>query len=168
MLRRLTALVPLVTLALACASPTLPLPPPVEPEEGLPPDADHIKLVASCGGELPDVVIVVITNSPGGPNDEAVSGAKTSDCGAWDAVVYAHSGDVLEIVADLGAAQSQPLLYQVPKAGAAPSPSARSVGATATAAVLPTARAPSAPRVAACFRPGRRAGRRRDPSRWPA
>jgi hypothetical protein len=114
MVRRLLAGTAAVALALACASPTLPLPPPVAPDLGLAPDADHVKLVAVCGGAEPGTIIVIINNSPNVPNDESVGGARTDGCGAWDAVVYAHAGDFLDITQQLGDQASQTLVWQVP------------------------------------------------------
>jgi hypothetical protein len=113
MVRRLLA-VPAVVVAFACASPTLPLPPPAAPELGQAPDADHVQLVAACGGAEPGVIIVIINNSSDVPNDEAVGGARTDGCGAWDATVYAHAGDFLDITQELGTQDSQTLVWQVP------------------------------------------------------
>lgn len=113
MVRRLLAVVPAVVLALACASPTLPLPPPAAPELGSAPDADHVKLVAACGGAEPGSIIVIVNDAPNVPNDEAVSGARTDGCGAWDATVYAHAGDFLDITQQVGSQTSQTLIWQV-------------------------------------------------------
>jgi len=114
MVRRLLAVTAAVVLALACASPTLPLPPPVAPELGPAPDADHVALVATCGGAEPGTIIVIVNNSPNVPNDQAVGGARTDGCGAWDATVYAHAGDFLDITQELGTESSQTLVWQVP------------------------------------------------------
>jgi hypothetical protein len=113
MVRRLLAVCPALVLALACASPTLPLPPPVAPELGTPPDADHVHLVATCGGAEPGAVILIINNSPSVPDDQSVGGSRADGCGAWDATVYAHSGDFLDITQELGSESSQTLVYQV-------------------------------------------------------
>lgn len=115
MVRRLLTMAPAVALALACASPTLPLPPPAAPELGPAPDADHVELVATCGGAEPGTIIVVINNAADVPNDEAVSGARTDGCGAWNATVYAHVGDFLDITQEVGTQTSQPLIWQVPE-----------------------------------------------------
>lgn len=113
MARRLP-LAALVALALGCASPTLPLPPPVAPNLGTAPDADHVDLVATCGGAEPGALIVIVNNSPNVPDDQAGAAVRTDGCGAWDAVVYAHAGDYLDITQESGNESSQTLVYQVP------------------------------------------------------
>ena len=84
-------------LALACASPTLPLPPPDLPTQTLGVDADHIALRAACGSAEPDAVIVIINENLTLRGDQAVSGSIADGCGQWDSSVYAHAGDVLQI-----------------------------------------------------------------------
>jgi hypothetical protein len=115
MLRRLFAiglLLPFV-LALACVSPTLPLPPPDAPviEPGA--DADHVKLVAGCDLAADNAIIVIVNENPAVPGDLAVSGSRTTPCGAWDAVVYAHKNDVLDITQEVGDVGSTPVTVQV-------------------------------------------------------
>jgi hypothetical protein len=80
--------------ASSCLSPTLPLPPPEAPTLEAGSDADHVKLVV--------------------PGDLAVSGARADDCGAWDALVYAHSQDELDITQEFGETRSTPEVVQVP------------------------------------------------------
>ncbi len=101
MFRRALAAGSFVALAAACASPTLPLPPPEEVTVGLGPDADHVTLTGMCGG-TPRSVPIVIVNKGGSnvpvPLDQAVGGALTDPtCGKWDATVFGHSGDLLEV-----------------------------------------------------------------------
>lgn len=114
MLRRLLAVGPVVALALACASPTLPLPPPEAPTVGSGIDADHVKLSAPCGGTEASALIVIVNTNGSVPNDEAVSGSRADGCGAWDAMVYAHAGDYLTITQEFGTTRSQPTTIQVP------------------------------------------------------
>jgi hypothetical protein len=109
---------PLVALAaasvLSCDSPTLPLPPPGLPNITAGADADHITLSSLCGGVEGNAVVVVLNDNPKVANDLAVSGARANDCGAWDATVYAHTGDVLEISQLFGTLASPPTQLQVP------------------------------------------------------
>jgi len=114
MLRRLLAVGLLGTLAIACASPTLPLPPPEDPTIGPGPDADHVKLAVPCGDADPAALIVIVNTNTTVPDDEAVTGAIVSSCGSWDAIAYAHSGDFLDITQEIGTERSQPLVFQVP------------------------------------------------------
>jgi hypothetical protein len=99
--------------ALACASPTLPLPPPVAPTVETTTDALHVKLVAGCGGALPQATVVVVNRRPSLPGDQAVSGALADSCGAWDAIVVAQSGDVLDVTQESGTDTSPPVTVTV-------------------------------------------------------
>jgi hypothetical protein len=107
-------------LAVACASPTLPLPPPLAPSFGVSPDADHVQLDADCNSSEANSVIVVVNDArgaDGGPSvplDRAVGGALANACGGWDAVVYGHAGDPLDITYQLGAQTSLPTRVYVP------------------------------------------------------
>jgi hypothetical protein len=77
-------------------------------------DADHVKLAAGCGGTEAGAIIVIVNTNPAVAGDQAVSGAIADSCGAWDANVYAHPGDYLNIAADIGDTRSQELVFEVP------------------------------------------------------
>jgi hypothetical protein len=114
-MRTMRRLLPLLLLApVACDSPTLPLPPPEAPTLEAGSDINHIKLVAGCGGAEPNAVIVIVNLNPVVPGDMAVSGALANNCGAWDAMVYAHSGDTIDITQEFGETRSLPEAVQVP------------------------------------------------------
>ncbi|HEX3769433.1 MAG TPA: hypothetical protein VHV30_01150 [Polyangiaceae bacterium] len=100
-------------LAPACASPTLPLPPPELPTQSAGVDADHITLSAGCGSVENGAVVVIINQSPQVAGDKAVSGALASSCGQWDASVFAHSGDLLEVTQLAGTQSSPSAAFQV-------------------------------------------------------
>ncbi len=114
MVRRALAVLPLLLLGLACASPTLPLPPPETPTLGRGADADHVLLSDPCGGAAADSVIVIINTNPSVSNANAVSGTRADGCGSWRAQAYAHTGDVLEITQQTGTEVSQTLDVSVP------------------------------------------------------
>lgn len=117
MLRGWLAVVPslaLLALAPACASPTLPLPPPLAPTISAGADANHFKLSAPCGAAEGGFVIVVENTDAAIANDQRVSGSFSSACGAWDATVYATRGDVLNITQSDGIDVSQPAVVQIP------------------------------------------------------
>ena len=97
----------------ACASPTLPLPPPGLPVISPGATVNYIRLSSPCGGVEDDSIVVVVNTNPTVPNDLAVSGARASACGAWDASVYAHTGDVLSITQRFGISESPPTRLQV-------------------------------------------------------
>jgi hypothetical protein len=115
-MRSVLRLVRLVLLlpAAACLSPTLPLPPPEAPTLEAGEDADHVKLVAGCGGAESDAIIVIVNLNTAVAGDMAVSGSRANDCGAWDAIVYAHSGDTLDVTQEFGDTESTPTVVQVP------------------------------------------------------
>ena len=100
-------------LALACASPTLPLPPPELPTQTSGVDADHITLSAGCGAVEADAVVVIINENPALQGDKAVSGSLANGCGQWDASVFAHTGDVLQITQVYGSDTSPETLVHV-------------------------------------------------------
>ncbi|HEX3346456.1 MAG TPA: hypothetical protein VHS09_17850 [Polyangiaceae bacterium] len=114
MVRRILAVGVLGVLASACASPTLPLPPPEDPTVGTGPDADHVTLSVPCGGADPSALIVIVNQNGTVPDDQAVTGSIVSSCGSWDATPFAHSGDYLDITQEIGTQRSQPLVFQVP------------------------------------------------------
>lgn len=97
----------------ACASPTLPLPPPELPSQSQGVDADHIVLSTDCGGAEPNAIIVIVNENPTLRGDQAVSGSVASSCGKWDAVVFAHTGDRLDLFQQADNLSSQEATYQV-------------------------------------------------------
>lgn len=116
MVRRVLAVAPagLLLWALACASPTLPLPPPEAPTIGMGSDADHVRLMAPCGGAEGDAIIQIINENPNVPPDHYGSVVPATACGSWVAEVWAHKGDPLEISQELGTQTSQTTYIQVP------------------------------------------------------
>jgi hypothetical protein len=109
-----TAAVAVVALV-ACASPTLPLPPPEPPTMLRGTDADHIDLVALCGAAEPSALIIVINTNTTVPASEQVRGTFTdATCGSWEVPnMYAHNGDVLNIMQEFGTDTSAALTVEV-------------------------------------------------------
>ena len=97
------ALAGLVAMATSsCLSPTLPLPPPDAPVIVPGTDADHVELRATCSAAQPNAIMIIINTNPDVANDLAVTGSRASNCGSWDATVYAHSNDTLQITQQVG------------------------------------------------------------------
>jgi hypothetical protein len=113
MLGRLLAASPVLLGALGCASPTLPLPPPLAPAIAKA-DIDHVTLTASCNPPEHNAVILVLNENPAVSGGKAVGGALTDGCGGWNTTVYAHSGDRLDITYLLNLEQSLPTTVFVP------------------------------------------------------
>jgi hypothetical protein len=101
--------------ALACESPTLPLPPPEAPIQSPGVDADHVKLTASCGGAQDGAIILILnqTLEAADAGDQAVGGSIANGCGGWDAMVLAHTGDNLAISQESGTQGSDATIYTV-------------------------------------------------------
>jgi hypothetical protein len=98
MFRRWPAAATFVALVLACASPTLPLPPPEAPEQTVV-DAQHVNLVGTCGGALPaaDIQVQNLTRSDPTTHGQFVGTIATA-CGSWEIdSVFAFSGDSLVV-----------------------------------------------------------------------
>jgi hypothetical protein len=95
----------LAALAIACTSPTLPLPPPATPliSSGLEPDT--FKLTSIDGAE-PNALIVIVNRNESLPRSKRVSGTIADATGSWDAIVIAKIGDVLDISQESGTTRS--------------------------------------------------------------
>ncbi|MGD0676829.1 MAG: hypothetical protein ABSC94_15560 [Polyangiaceae bacterium] len=95
------------------------MPPPEAPAVEPGADADHVALIATCGGAEPAAYIVIVNTTlanlnSSAANEEAISGSIADSCGAWEAPsVYAHSGDVLNITQQVGSQISPPESVQV-------------------------------------------------------
>jgi hypothetical protein len=98
-------------LAISCASPTLPLPPPEAPSQTDGVDAAHIHLAAGCGGAQNGALIVIVNQNVA--PDLAVGGAIANDCGSWDSSVLAQTGDELLITQNADGSTSAPTTYVV-------------------------------------------------------
>jgi hypothetical protein len=105
-IRPLAALAALVTAAaLACTSPTLPLPPPAAPLISSGASPDTFKL-ASVQGAEPNALIVIVNRNEALAPDKRVTGTIADAVGSWDATVNAKVGDVLDISQESGTARS--------------------------------------------------------------
>jgi hypothetical protein len=92
-------------LALSCTSPTLPLPPPTNPQVTAGADANHVHLSSVAGSE-PNALIVVVNRNTDLARNLRVSGTIADDQGSWDLEVYAHANDTIDISQEVGAVRS--------------------------------------------------------------
>lgn len=112
MVRRVFAVVSVVVAGVACASPTLPLPPPQIPTVGPGSMAGQVHLSAQCGGTQGGATVLVINdNEPTGERDAVTV---SDNCGAWALDVYANTHDVLQIQQIVGSEISDSVSVQVP------------------------------------------------------
>lgn len=102
-----------IALLVACASPTLPLPPPQDVSV-VRVDSTHVALSATCNSAPPDVVLTILNDSFKDPT-QAGAVAVSDTCGAWAAEnVLASHGDVLTITYEQGSQISQPAYVVAP------------------------------------------------------
>ena len=97
----------------ACASPTIPLPPPALPTVTASSTPGHVHLSSKSGAE-PNAIIVIVNQNTSIPADQRVSGSEADGSGSWDADVLASKGDVLEITETSGTVTSPSTTVQVP------------------------------------------------------
>jgi hypothetical protein len=92
-------------LIVACAAPTLPLPPPAIPivdSADLP--AAKVKLsvkLSSVNGALPNAIIQTYDPNTNLPDDERVGGAQADENGSWDTTIDAFHGDEVEVTQEI-------------------------------------------------------------------
>ena len=101
-------------LAVSCASPTLPLPPPALPSIATSSTPGRYHLSSERGAE-PNAVIIVFNRNPSVPLDQRVSGSQADGAGTWDAEVIASPGDYLDVRQEFGTTRSPPVTVQVPR-----------------------------------------------------
>ncbi len=112
MVRRVFAVVSLVVGgAAACASPTLPLPPPAVPTIGPGPMAGQVHLASPCGGAEAGATVLVINNNEPSAQRDAVT--VSDNCGSWSLDAYANKGDYLPVQQIVGSEISSSVSVQV-------------------------------------------------------
>ncbi|MDB4942825.1 MAG: hypothetical protein JWP97_2359 [Labilithrix sp.] len=100
--------------ALACASPTLPLPPPAAPTiaSGVAPDTFQL---TSIEGAEPNALVIIVNRREDLAPYDRVSGTIADAHGTWTAFVKAAPGDVLDISQQSGSTQSPSTTVTVPR-----------------------------------------------------
>jgi hypothetical protein len=104
------------TLALvlsACASPTLPLPPPSTPE--IAPQADGKWKLSSKGGVEGHAIVVIFNRNPNLPAADRVDGTQADADGNWEESILAAPGDVIDVTQEFGSTRSAPTTFRIPK-----------------------------------------------------
>lgn len=101
-----------VVAAVACTSPTLPLPPPTAPTVSLGPEPNtfHLK---SDKGALPNALIVVVNRNETVPRDQRVEGTIADAQGSWELDIVANPGDFVDVSQEDGTTRSPTTTIQL-------------------------------------------------------
>ena len=100
-----------ITCVVACASPTLPLPPPSLPSVSRT-DATHVTLSSKEGVEA-NAIIVIYNRNPAVSLQQRVSGVQADANGSWEQTIEATVGDVVDVTQEFGTTQSPPTTVQI-------------------------------------------------------
>lgn len=93
------------SIALACTSPTLPLPPPVAPSISSGAEPNTFRL-SSLNGAQPNALIVVVNRDESLPRQDRVNGTFADDQGTWELDVKGKVGDFIDISQESNSARS--------------------------------------------------------------
>ena len=108
--RKLMAAVAMA-IAIGCASPTLPLPPPSIPSLSRT-DSSHVVLSSVQGVEA-NAIVVIYNRDPNVSLQERVTGVQADANGSWTQTVVASVNDVIDITQEFGTTQSPPTTIQI-------------------------------------------------------
>ena len=103
--------------ALGCMSPTLPLPPPVQPSETAGTDPGTVALHGAKGTVPPGSTIIIYNLTPSVSETltdaQKVTATIVHDDGSWDATIFAIKNDAITAY-DIEAGEwSQPITFQI-------------------------------------------------------
>ena len=95
-----------VVLCVACASPTLPLPPPQTPSVT---EVSMGKVtLRSDRGAQPHAIIVIVNQEERVPVAERANAVEADDLGSWEKTITAGSGDVIDITQEFDTGDKSP------------------------------------------------------------
>jgi hypothetical protein len=98
--------------ALACTSPTLPLPPPVAPSITTGAEPNTFKL-SSENGAQPNALVIVVNRNEALPREERVNGTIADDQGTWEVTIKGTVGDFVDISQESNSARSASTTVQL-------------------------------------------------------
>ena len=101
-----------VVAATACASPTLPLPPPTVPS-ALPAGEGRYTLRAVRGVE-PNAVVVIYNNNTALSLSERAEATVADGEGTWEETITAYPGDLIDVTQEFGTTRSAPVTFRIP------------------------------------------------------
>lgn len=102
-----------VAFAVACTSPTLPLPPPGAPSESAGTTVGTVVLHGGVNAAQPNAIILVKNDNPALTNAQKVTATEANADGTWDATVFAVKNDVLHISQIIGNDESPSIDFTV-------------------------------------------------------
>ena len=103
--QRLLAFCACAALALACTSPTLPLPPPIAPSIATGQEPNTWKLTSQNGAQ-PNALIITVNRNETLPRGERVAGTIADEQGSWELEVLGTAGDVVDVSQEDGTTRS--------------------------------------------------------------
>ncbi len=108
--RRFLAII-CVAFGVACASPTLPLPPPSIPTMSQM-DATHYTLSSTAGVEA-NALVILYNQNPAVSLQDRVSGVQADEEGNWTQTIVATKGDAIDITQEFGTTKSPPTTIEL-------------------------------------------------------
>jgi hypothetical protein len=110
--QRLLAFCACAALAIACTSPTLPLPPPIAPSIATGAEPNTWRLTSQNGAQ-PNALVITVNRNEALPRGERVTGTIADEQGSWELVVIGRSGDFVDVTQESGGASSPPTTIQL-------------------------------------------------------
>ena len=110
--QRLLAFCACAALALACTSPTLPLPPPIAPSIATGQEPNTWTLTSQNGAQ-PNALIITVNRNETLPRGERVAGTIADEQGSWELVVIGRRGDHDDITQESDTTSSPPTTIQL-------------------------------------------------------
>jgi hypothetical protein len=109
--------VAVASFAFGCTSPTLPLPPPVQPSESAGTDPGTVALHGAAGTVPPGSTIIIYNLTPATAENlqdvQKVTATLVHDDGSWDATIFAIKGDPITAY-DIEAGEwSEPITFTI-------------------------------------------------------
>jgi hypothetical protein len=100
------------SIALACTSPTLPLPPPVAPSITTGAEPNTFKLTSENGAQ-PNALVIVVNRTDALSREDRVNGTIADDQGTWEVTIKGAIGDFVDISQESNSARSASTTVQL-------------------------------------------------------
>ena len=100
------------SIALACTSPTLPLPPPVAPSITTGAEPNTFRLTSEQGAQ-PNALVIVVNRNESLTREERVNGTIADEQGTWEVTIKGTVGDFVDIAQESNATRSASTTVQL-------------------------------------------------------